>query len=157
MKGIYTLLKQVVNKVISSLSSLTNFSRPKIHRDIVCAYGTPSASYSFKGKVTNEEGMPIEGVTVEVSGTNTFRNTGHNEKITSVQTESNGNYSVNISDHPLDPITLTFSHQGFVTGEASFADKDLEFKERKGWYKGEARVELNMTLKNEGNGNESNT
>ena len=32
--------------------------------DVVCMYGVPTVSYEMKGKVTDEAGMPVEGIEV---------------------------------------------------------------------------------------------
>ncbi len=43
--------------------------------DGMCMYGTPTVTFSVKGRVTDTEGEPIEGIRVNVEYTETFTDT----------------------------------------------------------------------------------
>src|SRR4051812_11097904 len=59
-----------------------------------------SQTLSIKGKITDDAGLPITGVTVQEKGTST-----------ATVTDTEGNYMLTI--HP--KATLLFSHVGFLT------------------------------------------
>lgn len=64
---------------------------------------------TIKGRVTDENGEPLEGVTVIVKGT-----------ITGVITDSNGDYEIEV---PSDAETLVFSYVGMLTQEIPIEDR----------------------------------
>ena len=118
----------------------------------VCMYGSPSARYSVKGTVTDENGSPLQGIGVTISG----MNTGANEQegfpmADTLRTDAAGIYTLNTQNYPWEDLKIrTFDTDGEAHGGQFAPDSatvtGYSFKKDKkdddGWYEGEANIEV---------------
>lgn len=58
------------------------------------AYGCPTTRYIVKGRVVDAENKPIKDIKVSLVNNNDSREGGYYEELHSVQTDANGNFSV---------------------------------------------------------------
>lgn len=117
-------------------------------QEIPLMYGTPTIEFTVRGKVTDSEGVPIEGIVVSSDGT-------HGRDDFSVVTNKYGTFKTSkinwVSIH--GPITFTD-----IDGEANggdFATYEVEVEElpktkvKEGdgaWYQGEYEVAADIKL-----------
>ena len=66
MKKTKTFWNKAFHWALSSLLMLLGFSACD-DKECPCMYGSPTADYTIKGKVTNEAGEPLAGIEVSVS------------------------------------------------------------------------------------------
>ena len=112
-------------------------------------YGTPHATYEFKGKVTDVENNPIQGIKVEFEGEDMFAAEGK----PTATTASDGAFEVTMTGWPVDLVKL---YAMDVDGEANglykkdsvvVTIKDEDFKKGKSWYRGKVSKEVTITMK----------
>lgn len=62
------------NKLIYAILSLLGLTMAcsKDDNGTECMYGTPTATFSVKGRVTDTEGKPLEGIRINIVETSTF-------------------------------------------------------------------------------------
>lgn len=107
-------------------------------------YGTPSASYAFKGTVTDENGLPISNVKVILTSPYQYGELYTN-------TNESGEYSLESKYRDPGSNTLAFKHEGYVDKDTTIQDNQLVFKGGDGsWYRGEATANVDITLKKGG-------
>lgn len=82
----------------------------------ICLYGTPTTHYIIKGKVTDTDGKPINGVKVEANDTYGDRRRPLTEP---VYTDEKGEYSAN-------GVGISSDGQGNILLEVTFEDVDGE-------------------------------
>lgn len=82
----------------------------------ICLYGTPTTHYIIKGKVTDTDGKPINGVKVETNDTYADRRRPLTEP---VYTDEKGEYSAN-------GVGISSDGQGNILLEVTFEDVDGE-------------------------------
>lgn len=80
----------------------------------ICLYGTPTTHYIIKGKVTDTDGKPINGVKVEANDTYGDRRRPLTEP---VYTDEKGEYSAN-------GVGISSDGQGNILLEVTFEDVD---------------------------------
>lgn len=107
--------------------------------DESCEYGTPSADYLFKGKVTDENGLPLKDVGVTFSSFTT--------KYDSTKTGRDGGYVIKTGHTESSRPTLSFSLEGYESRDTTVSMNDVEFKGGKDWYEGVAEKEVDIKLK----------
>jgi putative lipoprotein (rSAM/lipoprotein system) len=110
---------------------------------VVCMYGTPSAEFIIKGKVTSlESDKPVPEIKVFITGDTS-------------KTDADGNYSLSSRAFPIDQ-SFNISFQDIdstLNGEFENLDTIAVFKDAKyingdsNWYRGETSKELNIKLK----------
>lgn len=110
---------------------------------MVCLYGTPSATYIFKGKVVNEEEQPLKDIHVTVKGYANERT-----HYPDIQTDTNGQYCDTIYGFPRDTLNVVFTDttQVYQADSTKVVVKWDEDK-RGEWDKGTYKFEVNMQLK----------
>jgi putative lipoprotein (rSAM/lipoprotein system) len=139
MKTVQTKLLKTYNAIITCLIALLGFSTSC---EPVMEYGTPSAKFIVKGKVSSSEtSLPIKRIQVVMQGDTVF-------------TDDNGNYR--ISDDEGFPTDQTYNIQfkdidNLTNGEFNDLDTIAEFKNPKftngdGWYEGETTKTLDVKL-----------
>ncbi|HRQ50300.1 MAG TPA: carboxypeptidase-like regulatory domain-containing protein, partial [Agriterribacter sp.] len=91
--------EEVMNRILAG----TGLGYTVNNNELVVLSFTPSAPLAIiTGRVTDEEGNPLPGVTVQVKGANT-----------SAVTNTNGEFSIDAGDNAI----LVFSSVGFITQE----------------------------------------
>ncbi len=108
-----------------------------------CLYGTPSATYIFKGKVVNEEEQPLKDIHVTVKGYGNGR-----MNYPDIQTDTNGQYCDTIYGFPRDTLNVVFTDttQVYQADSTKVVVKWDEDK-RGEWDMGTYKFEVNMQLK----------
>ena len=110
---------------------------------MVCLYGTPSATYIFKGKVVNEGREPLKDIHVTVKGYG-------NERIhyPDMVTGADGQYSDTLYVFPYDTLNVVFTDttQVYQADSTKVVVKWDEDK-RGEWDMGTYKFEVNMQLK----------
>lgn len=103
--------------VLLSLLGFSSCSKNEIDDPgkMICLYGVPTTHYILKGKVTDTDGKPINGVKVEV---NEAYDDERRHLEGPVYTDEKGEYSTAPG--------VTFDAQGSVLLEATFEDVDGE-------------------------------
>lgn len=104
--------------VLLSLLGFSSCSKNEIDDpgNDICLYGTPTTHYIIKGKVTDTDGKPINGVKVEANDTYGDRRRPLTE---SVYTDEKGEYSAN-------GVGISSDGQGNILLEVTFEDVDGE-------------------------------
>ena len=128
---------------------------------MMCMYGTPTAEYSVKGKVTDEKGKGLEGIRVIING-----QVGEREGVVlddnadllcfsdTLATDSKGNFSLERQGFPADRIYIKYQDIDGPANGGEFKSNtlvinDLEFKGKKGaWIIGKVEiVDADVVLK----------
>lgn len=140
MKKISISVRSWMNKIICSLIGMTGFyASCSKSEESSCEYGTPTASYSFKGIVTDENGLPIENVKV-LEALNFIRKD-------SCLTDKDGKFSIQSGETASSKILLSFTKEGYNEKDTLFLHSEFEFKKGDGnWYIGNGEKEVNITL-----------
>ena len=119
--------------------------------DVVAEYGCPHMNFSFKARVIDEAGKPIEGIEVQTRNGDFYMDNF---------SDAEGNIDLNVSMWPDTNIDLVFTDVDgaenggeFETLELNIADKVEQVAEGSGsWYEGGYKANLGdvvMTLKAE--------
>ena len=114
-------------------------------------YGTPSADFSVKGKVTDENGLPIPDLQV-ILGRRYYSNSVIYDHtyfpIDTVKTGSDGIYRMN-AEREFPPENLQVDVNdidgdagGGAFESASLVVKKIEYDGGKGWYEGHAEIKV---------------
>ncbi|QEM11258.1 DUF4974 domain-containing protein [Mucilaginibacter rubeus] len=102
-----------VMKIVLGNTNL-NYTLSDNNLVILTEKGKAMAPGSINGKVTDDAGLPMPGVTVKVKGTNV-----------SAQTDLQGRYSINIPDANTDGVILVFSFIGYASQEVPVSGNSL--------------------------------
>lgn len=115
-----------------------------------CLYGTPSATFMFKGKVVNEEREPLKDIHVTVKGYG-------NERMhySDMVTGADGQYSDTLYVFPYDTLNVVFTdttqvYQADSTRVVVKWDEDKQGE----WDMGAYEFEVSMQLKKNTEGKE---
>ncbi|MBR5131233.1 MAG: radical SAM-associated putative lipoprotein [Alistipes sp.] len=117
--------------------------------DVVAEYGCPHMNFSFKARVIDEAGKPIEGIEVQTRNGDFYMDNF---------SDAEGNIDLNVSMWPDTNIDLVFTDVDgaenggeFETLNLNIADKVEQVAEGSGsWYEGGYKADLGdvtMTLK----------
>jgi putative lipoprotein (rSAM/lipoprotein system) len=111
-------------------------------------YGTPYATFSFYGTVTNNAGIPVKNIKIEAGQPEEEHATNQ------TTTDEEGKYSMTFELFPVDDFQVIASD---VDGEANGSyrndtipvkiTKDDYYEQGKGWNSGSAAKEVNIVLK----------
>ncbi|HKM12829.1 MAG TPA: radical SAM-associated putative lipoprotein [Bacteroidales bacterium] len=120
----------------------------------ICMYGSPYATYTTRGQVTNEEGKALKGIRVSVADY-TYTDPQGNELadfIDSALTDSRGGYLIdNLHLETYRLIVVAKDIDGEEEGGEYQSDTivvdDFDFKGGDGWYSGHADVKVDFQLK----------
>ena len=138
MKIRYIRLK---NWLYVTLAGLLGIHLSCTKNPMACEYGTPEATYRVLGKVSDEEGKPIEGIQVAMYGSK-------------VTTNGNGAYNVSRRVIPYDTMMVEYCDiDDTVNGLYADTSVVVSFREATyiggdgGWYSGTATVVQDVKLK----------
>ena len=118
------------------------------------AYGSPNAKYKYVGTVTDEQGNPIEGINVVMSGD--YVSSTPFASLT-LKTDKDGKFStvtltsVNTRINTLDFVDVDGEANGGEFESQTITPKDMTKTQIKegdgGWYMGEFELSANIKLK----------
>ena len=115
-------------------------------------YGTPSAQYSVKGKVTDEKGKAIQGLQVILA--NRYYNSSsviydqHYFPIDTLTTDSSGSFQFESGKvFPIQNLQVDVNDIDGAAGGGEFQSattvvKDIQYKGGSGWYSGKADIKV---------------
>ena len=118
---------------------------------MMCEYGTPTADFTVKGKVTNADGKPIKGIEISSKDLSSFIDGSGLSAVTA----EDGTFVTNkIKEFGVGG-TLVFTDTDgeanggeFVTLEKQISTlPQKQIKDRDGWYRGEYEVTADVKLK----------
>lgn len=157
MKKIYRPLLKVTNWVLSGLVGLLGFSFTACEKNDMVEYGCPSATYTVKGKVTNTDGKPINGIEINVR--TDFDRGGLTKTVPwqPCRSDQEGNYTMMVSTTGASDFMLYASDvDGENNGGLFQTDSILVRGSKitlvdgdKHWYQGHGEATANFTLKEE--------
>lgn len=105
-------LDEVMHAVLSNTN--LSYSLSENNLVILTEKGKAMAPGTINGKVTDDGGLPMPGVTVKIKGTNV-----------STQTDTQGRYTLNTADANADGVVLVFSFIGYASQEVSVSGNSL--------------------------------
>ena len=123
-------------------------------------YGTPTADYIFKGRVTDEAGVPIQGIKTSLKQVFKADDRTYVEGLDSVLTDASGDYQLKyggmmgFTEHQSKLIVEDID--GEANGGKFLSDTiDIDFKNNAvlikngdcGWYEGTYEISQNIRLK----------
>ena len=120
-------------------------------RDIRAMYGTPTVQYSVKGKVTDEQGTPIQGLEVTLSAVSTYEAYSHPLHEDAYKTDRKGTYVINLHGFPYNILQINVKDVDGTANRGEFAPESIRtsnytFKKDKPdknpWYYGTADVNV---------------
>ncbi|MCR5708999.1 MAG: radical SAM-associated putative lipoprotein [Bacteroidales bacterium] len=121
-------------------------------KEMLLMYGSPTVHYSVKGKVTDQSGKPIEGISVRVSKrSRTAENVSFYYPIEAdVTTDSGGNWMRGSAHGPTDTLRITFTDIDGDAGGGQFAPDSVfvpvkivkDENNKSPWYIGDAKVSV---------------
>jgi putative lipoprotein (rSAM/lipoprotein system) len=150
-KRIYRPLTKGVNWVLAGILSVLGFSGCNKEEFGPDEYGTPYASYTFRGQVTNEAGNTVKNIKIEImEGQSGYYNAIQNP----ILSNDDGSYYVSIETFPTDEFRIVFSDIDGTTN-GSYQNDTIPVKINKGdysegngnWNYGSVEKEINQVLK----------
>jgi putative lipoprotein (rSAM/lipoprotein system) len=146
LKKTYRLLMKGANWVLAGLLSVLGFSGCD-KNEPMDAYGTPYATFTFHGRVTNRAGEPVPDIKIEVKASDDTGNPA--------LTNASGHYSALFQAFSLEDFQVIASD---IDGEAngSYLSDTIQVKVGKedyyekgdeGWNMGSASKEVDIVLK----------
>jgi len=142
MKKIYRPLIKGTNWALAGLLGLLGFTACEGNGDdeVPAMYGTPIAKYTIKGSVTDEKGMPIEGIGIYAK---------HSFTRDTIYTKKDGGFETTFKEFPDDKFKLMIEDMdaeknGLFKNDSvivTFTKEDY-YENGKGWYEGAARKEI---------------
>ena len=131
MGTVYHSILKGFNWILAGLLSLLGFSVTSC--GATDEYGSPYAEYELKGKVTNMNGDPIQGIELNYGGK-------------SPQTQKDGSYDIKFEDSPMGIVRIIAKDiDGPENGsfETDSIDVKIEgFEGGKSWFHGKAEVNI---------------
>lgn len=135
------LFLSTYGRLLTGLLALLGFSLAGC--EIADEYGTPYATYEFKGSVRNEAGQPVPDIQVE------RRNSFSEAAYPLTRTDAEGNFAGSFQDMPHDKWILRFTdvdgpaHGSLATDSVEVGVDNNDYKKGKGsWSRGTARKEV---------------
>lgn len=115
-------------------------------------YGTPTAQFSVKGKVTDEKGNAIQGLQV-ILGNRFYDNSSvtydhHYFPVDTLTTDSDGVYQFESSRiFPIENLQVDVNDIDGAAGGGEFNSattvvRNIEYKDGNGWYRGKADIKV---------------
>jgi putative lipoprotein (rSAM/lipoprotein system) len=115
-------------------------------------YGTPTAQFSVKGKVTDEKGNAIQGLQV-ILGNRFYDNSSvtydhHYFPVDTLTTDSDGVYQFESSRiSPIENLQVDVNDIDGAAGGGEFNSattvvRNIEYKDGNGWYRGKADIKV---------------
>ena len=120
-------------------------------REMMAMYGTPTALFSAKGTVTDENGQPIQGLQVVLG--RRYYDSGlvmydrHYFPVDTLSTDANGEYRFSGTSYPVVNLQVDVNDIDGTAGGGEFNStttvvKGIEYKGGDGWYRGKADVQV---------------
>ena len=104
-------VKELLNQIFASSPLECRFENDVVFIVKRTTPGMPQETVSLKGKVVDQKGMPLPGVTVQIKGTSL-----------GVATDVNGNWHLDVP--ATDGITIVFSFVGMKTQEVTYTGQE---------------------------------
>lgn len=143
------------NAVLTALLSMLGYSCSS--SDGPVEYGTPSANYEVKGCVTDEAGVPVQGIKTFVKLVETYNNKVYVKGMDSILTNESGNYQLKYSgggfDRRMKLIVKDIdgpANGGQYKSDTLDIDYDKAVKVKNGdghWFMGDYEITKNIQLK----------
>ena len=110
METVYHSILKGFNWILAGLLSLLGFSITSC--GATDEYGSPYAEYELKGKVTDMNGDPIQGIEINYGGiyNNVLSPSYISEIYKSPQTQKDGSYDIKFEDSPMGIVRLSLIH-----------------------------------------------
>lgn len=146
MGTVYHSILKGFNWILAGLLSLLGFSVTSC--GATDEYGSPYAEYELKGKVTNMNGDPIQGIELNYGGiyNNVLFSSYISEMYKSPQTQKDGSYDIKFEDSPMGIVRIIAKDiDGPENGsfETDSIDVKIEgFEGGKSWFRGKAEVNI---------------
>ena len=137
--------------------------KPDSDPELVCAYGSPHASYKVMGTVTDEDGQALEGIRVIVPELNNCTkildyNRYREERHDTLITDQQGAYNYEVPYwSPTDSLQIKFQVEDpaekyeALNDSVKFSMSDLNDGDGSAWLVGRASKEKNFVLKQKDN------
>ena len=146
METVYHSILKGFNWILAGLLSLLGFSVTSC--GATDEYGSPYAEYELKGKVTDMNGDPIQGIEINYGGIyNNVLSPSHISEIyKSPQTQKDGSYDIKFEDSPMGIVRIIAKDiDGPENGSFETDSIDVkieEFEGGKSWFHGKAKVSI---------------
>ena len=146
MGTVYHSILKGFNWILAGLLSLLGFSVTSC--GATDEYGSPYAEYELKGKVTNMNGDPIQGIELNYGGiyNNVLFSSYISEMYKSPQTQKDGSYDIKFEDSPMGIVRIIAKDiDGPENGSFETDSIDVkieEFEGGKSWFHGKAKVNI---------------
>ena len=146
METVFHFILKGFNWILAGLLSLLGFSVTSC--GATDEYGSPYAEYELKGKVTDMNGDPIQGIEINYGGiyNNVLSPSYISEIYKSPQTQKDGSYDIKFEDSPMGIVRIIAKDiDGPENGsfETDSIDVKIEgFKGGKSWFHGKAEVNI---------------
>ena len=146
MGTVYHSILKGFNWILAGLLSLLGFSVTSC--GATDEYGSPYAEYELKGKVTDMNGDPIQGIEINYGGIykNVLSPSHISEIYKSPQTQKDGSYDIKFEDSPMGIVRIIAKDiDGPENGSFETDSIDVkieEFEGGKSWFHGKAKVNI---------------
>ena len=146
METVYHSILKGFNWILAGLLSLLGFSVTSC--GATDEYGSPYAEYELKGKVSDLNGDPIQGIEINYGGiyNNVLSPSYISEIYKSPQTQKDGSYDIKFEDSPMGIVRIIAKDiDGPENGsfETDSIDVKIEgFEGGKSWFHGKAEVNI---------------
>ena len=146
MGTVYHSILKGFNWILAGLLSLLGFSVTSC--GATDEYGSPYAEYELKGKVTNMNGDPIQGIELNYGGiyNNVLFSSYISEMYKSPQTQKDGSYDIKFEDSPMGIVRIIakdIDRPENGSFETDSIDVKIEgFEGGKSWLHGKAEVNI---------------
>ena len=146
--GFFALLLALLG--IGGCSDINDEDNP--FKNALSMYGTPTAQYSVKGKVTDEKGKALQGMQVILG--NRFYDSAsviydqHYFPIDTLTTDANGVYQYDSGTvFPVENLQIDVNDIDGAAGGGEFQSattvvKNIEYKGASSWYRGKADIKV---------------
>lgn len=133
-------------KLVALFSAILGISATSCNSfDAPAMYGCPHADYDIKGTVTDDEGSPLEGISIEATNTKGYHVTI--PELCTTKTDKDGSYKLKFNTSVLERIDIHFVDEA---GEYADETKTFSVKFTDGdgsWFIGTAFVTADAKLK----------
>lgn len=153
MKTFYNRSLNWINYLLGCLLGLLGFSCDSEDiSDLPAEYGTPWATYQFKGRALDASNQPINNLSVKAIPSNSDLDIDEIRDTT--RTDAEGNFQIEMSYFPTNHFKIVIEDTDGEANGGLFVDKttqieidDSEYKESYGnWFKGKVTREMDIQL-----------
>jgi putative lipoprotein (rSAM/lipoprotein system) len=149
-KKIYRPLTKSINWILAGILTVLGFSGCENNLD---EYGSPYATYRFRGLVTNKAGNPVKNIKIEVMELHSHSE--HDAIPNPILSNDDGSYYVSVGTTPTDEFRIIFSDiDGETNGSyqndtipVKITEKDYYDKGDGKWYYGAVEKQIDYVLK----------